>query len=392
MRTKHRGFTLIELLVVIAIIAVLISLLLPAVQQAREAARRTQCRNNMKQLGLALHNYLDTSKYFPQPMADGSCVKRHWGMWPAVLPYIEQTNLYTIWNPGDGYSCGSQALLRGAVIPAFACPSDPKSGSKDDFTSYFPDQGTVNRGRQSLWFDNGVCASNLAEFACTGGPAVGDITGGTGVHTLYGQSSNYAGCVGDGRLSGSATVACHPWNMQYSVAHAGGAPDGPEPTYGFGANAKGGRGIFRCYTQPDPAAGGSSNAAPVGFQQVVDGLSNTIMCGEVTTNQSSNSGGWWASNGTAHTTAHPINHPWIKGCMRTGKNFNVENTLGLISACRPTSTCAVIAQTRGFASYHSGGAQFCLADGSVRFVNESVDAVTFNALGSRAGSEVIGEF
>jgi prepilin-type processing-associated H-X9-DG protein len=78
--------------------------------------------------------------------------------------------------------------------------------------------------------------------------------------------------------------------------------------------------------------------------------------------------------------------------MATGKNLNVENALGNINRCRPTATCAVIAQTRGFASYHSGGAHFCLTDGSVRFINESIDAVTFNALGSRSGSEVIGEF
>lgn len=389
---RRQGFTLIELLVVIAIIGVLVALLLPAVQQAREAARRAQCKNNMKQLGLALHNYLDMSKYFPQPDADGSCIRKHWGMWPQVLPYFDQGNLFNLWNPNDGYTCANQAPFRGAVIPTFACPSDPKSGSRNDFGEYFPDSGTVNRGRQSLWFDP-VCGANNPEFACNGGPVGGDITGGTGVPCLFGQSANYAGSVGDGHLSGSVNAtsgpACFPENWFFAVAHAGGAHDGPEPTFGFGANKKGGRGIFRCYTQPDPDFG----AGPVGIHSVSDGMSNTLLLGEVSTNASSNSGGWWASNGTAHSTAWKINAPWIKGCMRTGKNFNVENTLGNINDCRPSGApCAVIAQTRGFSSHHIGGVHGCLADGSVKFISENIDAVTFNALGSRGGSEVVGEF
>lgn len=116
---RHRGFTLIELLVVIAIIAVLIALLLPAVQQAREAARRTQCKNNLKNLGLALHNYHDTARVFPYA----------WGsneeLWSAmILPYMDQANLYNTlaWvYPGGGNANNIQACETELVL--FRCPS-----------------------------------------------------------------------------------------------------------------------------------------------------------------------------------------------------------------------------------------------------------------------------
>ncbi len=135
---RSRGFTLIELLVVIAIIAILIALLLPAVQQAREAARRTQCRNNLKQLGIALHNYHDTHNIMP-PSPVGAAIEtialgpQNWVGWSGLammLPFIEQNNLYNVadWNWRWDQNNAGNVNLTGVTrtrIPGFSCPSDP---------------------------------------------------------------------------------------------------------------------------------------------------------------------------------------------------------------------------------------------------------------------------
>jgi len=124
------GFTLIELLVVIAIIAVLIALLLPAVQQAREAARRSQCKNNLKQLGLALHNYHDTFSILPvenpRCPADGPPVgSKRWGWIPMILPYVDQGALYNNLDFNIAAWQGTNFQYLQKVYPGFLCPSDP---------------------------------------------------------------------------------------------------------------------------------------------------------------------------------------------------------------------------------------------------------------------------
>ncbi len=150
-RLRRRGFTLIELLVVIAIIAVLISLLLPAVQSAREAARRAQCTNNLKQLGLALHNYHQAVGTFPMGNTIGYSyvgTQTTWGTFSAqaqMLPYLEQTPLYNSCNFNWDVWYGTGASINGTVwnvkVNAFLCPSDGKAGMTS-INSYYGSFGT----------------------------------------------------------------------------------------------------------------------------------------------------------------------------------------------------------------------------------------------------------
>jgi prepilin-type N-terminal cleavage/methylation domain-containing protein/prepilin-type processing-associated H-X9-DG protein len=139
MKTRVRGFTLIELLVVIAIIAILVALLLPAVQQAREAARRTQCKNNLKQLGLAAHNYHDVHGKFPAAMTQASLAGGFQGssVFYAILPQLEQTNLYNTFDNNLPIRNRTTApgVLAAATFSGYLCPSDPGIGGLAQFVS-----------------------------------------------------------------------------------------------------------------------------------------------------------------------------------------------------------------------------------------------------------------
>lgn len=140
-KKRNQGFTLIELLVVIAIIAILIALLLPAVQQAREAARRTQCKNNLKQIGLAMHNYHDVNNGFP--VAQYSCC---WGTWVvSILPYIEQTPLYNQYEFNRKYGIPSDTArynhsvnlpVTRTRLAALTCPSDSANAPFSGITNH----------------------------------------------------------------------------------------------------------------------------------------------------------------------------------------------------------------------------------------------------------------
>jgi prepilin-type N-terminal cleavage/methylation domain-containing protein len=169
-RRRHSGFTLIELLVVIAIIAILVALLLPAVQQAREAARRTQCKNNLKQLGLALHNYHDAYKMFPaghmESGWDGPSYRHQFSWLTYMLPYIDQSNVYSLIDFSQ-IDLSTSAHQNPVFMPAgtvdvatFICPSDPTGRNNEEWapTNYLGNQGTLCQSRNKE--GNGVFGHN----------------------------------------------------------------------------------------------------------------------------------------------------------------------------------------------------------------------------------------
>jgi prepilin-type N-terminal cleavage/methylation domain-containing protein len=205
---SRRGFTLIELLVVIAIIAVLIALLLPAVQAAREAARRAQCVNNLKQIGLGMHNYHSTNNIFPlggsrnpydfpavydSGNADPNSGYPPWDAWSAhalMLPYMEQQPLYAAINFNYGpasrccYSIACNSTVYNTKIAMFLCPSDGNAG-KECINSYFMSIGTTDINCCDSRSRNGSGVFNY-EFGST----IADITDGTSNTIAFGESLN----------------------------------------------------------------------------------------------------------------------------------------------------------------------------------------------------------
>lgn len=207
---RRRGFTLIELLVVIAIIAILIALLLPAVQQAREAARRSDCKNRMKQIGLALHNYHDTHSVFPSGVVidgnscantSGSATQDGGAPWTVmVLPFLEQANRYEQFNftrpfsgrlvepasPNDNHS---EIFTNN---PSYQCPSDPNSSSSAFNANYLGVQGggvvgdacTGTSSTARLFLDGGVMFTNSDV-------AMRDVTDGTSNVYMIGETLHY---------------------------------------------------------------------------------------------------------------------------------------------------------------------------------------------------------
>ena len=331
-----RGFTLVELLVVIAIIGILVALLLPAVQAAREAARRMQCTNNLKQIGLAMQNY--HSAFGRLPAGSQHCCNPHQARGPvwttSILPYIEQQVLAsTIESVRDPmfkdapYYVVSRLPpeIVGTVISAFVCPSDIDAGNPilDDRFSKF--DSNPKNPTMGLWYTGsmGPTSPGNCPFCPEGNqPDIDDPMG------------NYC-CQGVPKKGFGTPVA--GWEQDnerlFSV------------------------GMFARYHKPE-----------VAFKRVTDGLSNTWLIGETLPRQCSFFS-VFGINFNISTTAIPLN---------TFLSDNPKDNL-------PKSQWTKVS---GFKSNHPGGASFCMADGSVHFVNETIDYRLYNNLGTRAGGEV----
>jgi prepilin-type N-terminal cleavage/methylation domain-containing protein/prepilin-type processing-associated H-X9-DG protein len=227
---RRRGFTLIELLVVIAIIAILIALLLPAVQQAREAARRSQCRNNLKQIGLALHNYHDNFNTFP--MGNNNHQTGGWGQswWIGVLPYIDQAPLFNGFNsniPDSGYTANA-TYLSGKGFGARLCPSSPMA--EYEFTPHnggslavshytgisgaFPDPGTPSR--TALWANGQYGNGGVLYFRSR--TRIGDLTDGTTNVMVVAEQSDWC----TETATGQKRIAIASWPHSMWMGSPGG--------------------------------------------------------------------------------------------------------------------------------------------------------------------------
>jgi prepilin-type N-terminal cleavage/methylation domain-containing protein/prepilin-type processing-associated H-X9-DG protein len=308
----RRAFTLIELLVVIAIIAVLISLLLPAVQSAREAARRAQCTNNLKQIGLAVHNYISANDVFPW-----GCYRQHYigdptgypptsgGSFVALLPQMEQQQVYNAVNfMGNMFGVENFTVV-GTSLSYLHCPSDPAIENRVDVGGGLIMCYSNYGGSAGTWF-------NLPRF--------------------------------------NADEAIAPGNFQQRI------------------NQQNGVIIYVGY-EPNLYVGGklyaNKNRGPIKLAAVTDGTSNTMMYSErahgMLNKQDQICWNWWCSGNfgdTSFTTMFPLN-PFRK-IIDAGPDSNNYNG----------SSDAFVGAA---SSFHPGGANFLFCDGSVKFLKESID-------------------
>jgi prepilin-type N-terminal cleavage/methylation domain-containing protein/prepilin-type processing-associated H-X9-DG protein len=319
----RRGFTLVELLVVIAIIGVLVALLLPAVQAAREAARRGQCQNHLKQWTLAMHNFHDTNGKFPY-FTQVIPSRQNWA--PFVMPYLEQSNLVAAYNINTHWYNAPNLAVTQIPLKVFSCPSDRPKAMWTDQTNYVSARG------------------------------------------------NYLVCYG---------------NLTWGSATAVGA----------------GHGIFGLAESPVPVPS-SNTFTPyqARFADITDGSSNTLMMSEVIVARADNNqggGGTWQNgdfrghiwhDATMSSPSHcPNIFMTINGPNSTVADNAMCGTIPNPDRLMPCTNGASTSRQNAARSRHPSGVNISAADGSVRFVSNSINLVAWRALGTMDGGEVVNE-
>jgi len=337
------GFTLVELLVVIAIIGILVALLLPAVQAAREAARRVSCTNNLHNIGLACMNYHDSSKHLPTSISQWAEDRDRKGVW--IGP---PNGKMAISNGGPGYN-GKGWIVD--ILPAMeetALSDAIAQGLKTSAGDFMISGPTVGKGMGAPSFRT-MLERQIPWLSCPSDESAQPST-----QQWYWSFS--------GRVITATT--CYKGVIGDSVINSGGATganDTPFPNFGSTPD---------CHNTADcnGLIWRANYLNPVAMRKISDGASKTFMVGEAVVSQDYHSAAFFA-DGTWATCGNPLNY------------FIQPSDEAQIKAA-PQWQAA-----RGFKSMHPGGAHFVMADGSVHFVNESIDHITYRGLSTRNGGE-----
>jgi prepilin-type N-terminal cleavage/methylation domain-containing protein/prepilin-type processing-associated H-X9-DG protein len=379
LRKIQRAFTLIELLVVIAIIAVLIALLLPAVQSAREAARRIQCTNNLKQLGLAMHNYHTSNNSFPQGCAasfntiNPGCIA--WSGWSAqalMLGYMEGSPIYNACNfMIDPFSTAISPAVNGTgvytKIAAFLCPSDGNAGTVSGQTgtplinNYYASVGTTTYTENA--FTNGNTPATCPGPASGGQPTNQGSTGVFWYSVAYGIQSITDGTSNTVAFAEGLTGTNGTTKQNYTTGINEGGPSGFYDVWSTITTVPA--------TAPGPVMAAWLQGCNTGFATA------SLASMNLSTNR-----GWlwsWASESmTMFNTIVPpssTQFPWAS--CRNG----CGGACGVVSADHSNITPAT--------SNHPGGCNVMMADGHVQFVKSSISMSTWWQLGTKANGEII---